>query len=455
MIELIKKIINWFKSFFSKENKKSDKVLEEKYNKSKISKNNKKVLINIAPMDGSIGNKKLHKEYYEILPKDLIIFQKLERLRLDASDEEEEKINNLEKALISRKIDDDKKDKLNFELNNKEKIDLLSKDLIKYTKNGFTRDEEIGIKQAFYQYKNVNCVILETVLLDDIVDRINELKRSYNGKEKDEYYYYSEIRSLKADLKRIFKNYHSKNFQNEIYNLKDDLYTKDNDSYKLLKSDDFYDNINDRIDSIIPKSKKVDNEFDIKKIMEKKQEEEKKKEAEKKEKEEKVIKRKKLIEEKNKMIDEMIKKKRMMNQDLFFANKFINFDNDVHIDDDAYSKLMLFYVDYLNGLSMIHDEEIRSKTEMIRLYNSLLDVEYILTGFRYPRVSDLDRGNIALANMILSKKNSVEGLINNRTHSDPRTLSSSIAIGDKIGAIANQKVLMKKMDSKGVVTNGR
>ena len=93
--------------------------------------------------------------------------------------------------------------------------------------------------------------------------------------------------------------------------------------------------------------------------------------------------------------------------------------------------------------------------QMIRLYNSLLDVEYILTGFRYPRVSDLDRGNIALANMILSKKNSVEGLINNRTHSDPRTLSSSIAIGDKIGAIANQKVLMKKMDSKGVVTNGR
>ena len=106
--------------------------------------------------------------------------------------------------------------------------------------------------------------------------------------------------------------------------------------------------------------------------MEKKQEEEKKKEAEKKEKEEKVIKRKKLIEEKNKMIDEMLKKKRMMNQDLFFANKFINFDNDVHIDDDAYSKLMLFYVDYLNGLSMIHNEE---KSKEIQI-NSFVDYVY-------------------------------------------------------------------------------
>ena len=102
MIEFIKKIINWFKSFFSKENKKSDKVLEEKYNKSKISKNNKKVLINIAPMDGSIGNKKLHKEYYEILPKDLIIFQKLERLRLDASDEEEDSSELLVDYFVER-----------------------------------------------------------------------------------------------------------------------------------------------------------------------------------------------------------------------------------------------------------------------------------------------------------------------------------------------------------------
>ena len=454
MIEFIKKIINWFKSFFSKENKKSEKLLDEKYNNSKLSKNSKKVVINIAPHDGSLGDKRLHKEYYEVLPKDLIIFQKLERLRLKASDEEEEIIDNLEKSLISRKIDDSKKDLLNYELNNKERIDLLSKDLIKFTKNGFTKDEEFGIKQAYYQYKNVNCVILETVLLDDINERINDLIKSYNSKEKDEYYYYSEIRSLKTDLKRVFKNYHSKNFQDELFHLKNDLYTRENDSYKLLKSDDFYDEINDRIDEIIPKAKKVDNDFDIKKIMEKKKEEDKKREEEKKKKEEEEKKKKNLIKEKNKLIKEKLREQHMLERDMMYALRYINMTNDVHTDDDVYSKLMNFYIEFLSGITVINDPDLRSKTEMIRLYNSLLDAEYIMTGFRNPRIDDLDRGEVALANMILSKKGMVENMIYTRTSNDPRMLKSSSMIDNRIGAIANQKVLMKKMNNKGVDTNG-
>lgn len=393
MGELIKNIIEkmklWFNNFFKKKKQMKKKKVQTLINNNDQIKKDKYVLninLNNDNKSSTIGtfypklsskNKLLLHRKGNTLKKKIIGLElKNNEVNIKIVDNVLKIINEepiyLNQAIEINNLLNNINNDQELNLNTNEKLNILKDNISIIIDKKLDEYETKILKKAYHEYKEVNYVIVTTLLIDDIIDEINELNEDFNKNKYTKIEYEKKLKKIKDKINKLETINNRKEVQDEIDNLRKDFYTKKKDKYDLLYNEEVFININNKCDELLKQINEKEKDIIHKKrvIIEKKEEKQKEKEELKKKKKDEKDKQK---EEFEKEYNENIIKRFI---DMEFAHKLILLREKrrkkLVNKEDIIMETIHYYNDFLIGETQkFNFERNKVKTEVTKLYNDI------------------------------------------------------------------------------------
>lgn len=388
--DIIEKIKLWWKNLF----KKKKIINQTKKNVLDNYKQNKKTYHNINKIDN--GNKssnigiiypKLSKENLELLKqKGFSLKRKILNQQNKNNNKDIEIVDLILTSLNTNEIYVNQGVELNYLLNNinkdqefnlntTEKLNLIKDNISSIIDKKLNDYETSIVKKAYLEYKDVNYIIVTTLIIDDLIKEINELSEDFEKNKLNKIEYEQKINKIKEKIDKLEIINNRKEITQEIEDLRKDFYTKKKDKYDLLYNDEIFINLNQQCDQLLKqaenkekndKLKKEKNKIiniNIEKEKARKKIEEKKREKQKKELEEQkdnILKRFIDMEIAHRilLLREKARKKLIKREEII--NETLNYYND-------------FLIGETNNFIF---ERNRTKIEVIKLYNDITSTIY-------------------------------------------------------------------------------
>lgn len=259
ILDIINKIIMWFKNFFRRKKKKQKKELETKKRIDALSKKQAKNMI--VKMDDDKGDLSIGKMYSKANKETVsVVLRKIEELekQILASDINEElkqaeveSLNKVITAINNKEINvkqalaiENKVDKLikGNEIS-ADKIDNLNETIKKELEN---KDEEKIVHEVEEKFHKANYVLCTSRLIEDYFDELRHLEEDMKLNHHDDYYYRDEIRRLQDRFGLLYDVYASPEIQSDLRYLKDDFISFKNDKYSLLTGSDVFNELQEK-----------------------------------------------------------------------------------------------------------------------------------------------------------------------------------------------------------------
>lgn len=309
---IIEMIINFFRNLFGLNKKKSkinkNRVVEEE---KEIEKKKKSININLQDEEhiSSLYFKLIEDNilYKQAKLEDLVrLKNKINMLKQGVGEEELKLLNEIDKKITYEplnnidviKIDEviKKTEKHDPPYNKEEKIRKINNDIKDVLNEKLTKTEKNAIEKAYSKYDKVDYVIMTTVLIDDLKNRLDKAKEDYSLNKISIQEYRNRIKSIKESIEELGNINNKPYVREEIKRLREDIYTKKNDKYDILFNDNLFYELEKECEHLEKKTIKKEIEVEIDERVEtekKKKEEQKKIEEKKKREEEKLILKKK------------------------------------------------------------------------------------------------------------------------------------------------------------------
>lgn len=433
-MNIIRIIINFFKKLFHRLFGK--KKIVKKVQKNIVKAKNKRylkgcgILANEAldgflPLYLIIGEEEKRKLLSKTKSIELKLLEKNELIDRNILNElnklskkiEEKKISFYQLEIIDEKINELLIDRELFN-NTHEKIEKLNKEVFDVLDN---YDKNLKDK-VIREYKELNYITITTVVLDDTIIEIQELKDNYKKHRFNRHYYEREIEKIKKRLNNLKTLRGNKKILEEIEVLKKDWFIKSKDKYDLLYNDEIFINLNKICDDLYNKvNKKV---IDLKKeqlVKKEKKEIVNKKEKKKEENDllewqERIIKRFEDIELARKIL---LLRQRQREEDLY--------------QDSILESVNKIYFDFINGEKVVFNyERNKSKTELVKLYNDINFINAKITKKEYLFIDHINYQMDDLIATTKAKKEELDLLLEKNYHIKMNENQNSILVNNKL-----------------------
>ena len=140
-----------------------------------------------------------------------------------------EPLNNIDVIKIDEVIK--KTEKHEPPYNKEEKIRKINNDIKEVLNEKLTKVEKSAIEKAYSKYDKVDYVIMTTVLIDDLKNRLDKAKEDYSLNKISIQEYRNRIKSIKESIEELGNINNKPYVREEIKRLREDIYTKKNDKY--------------------------------------------------------------------------------------------------------------------------------------------------------------------------------------------------------------------------------
>ena len=449
LMSLLRRIVEWFRELFRKLFGK--KVVKKKINDGIKKANNKRYLKGYGVF--------IEDSYAEMIPPYLVVTKESKKkikekisiiseivATMENNDEITKELDQIIEKIENKSISFYQNEKINdyldilledkdIKTNTREKIIHLDQNILNILDDYGKEIEE----KVVNKYKNVNYVTITNVILDETFKDLEQLENDFRHHKYNKYYYNRKLEKILERIENLRKVREYEGVQQEILDLRKELYTKSKDKFDLLFNNEVFDNIENSCNNLLHKVNRriIDLKKGDKLIKENKEEKERilqdkrKKEQEKKDQEKRE---KQIQEEKEKELEEKLLK-RFKDLDLAQKILFLYQNENLHSmnNKDLLHLLNNYYYDFLNGEKAIffYDRN-KTKTELLKLYNSMNYMECMLQDKDFVFVDHINFRMEDLLNEVMGKKDNLEQILEKKYHYERDNHETSILVDNKL-----------------------